>query len=180
MRTFGCFLLVLLAISAIPAQAADLTIFGGFQHQGKITLGSAASGAGDFIFDPRNFGVYGGRVGLGLFGIPFIAQEHTLAVAPSFIDTNSKAVIYNSNLMLQAPLIIVKPYATVGVGLIHSSGDTASAFGTKFALNYGGGLKFALFGPLGGRIDVRDYTIPKVQGQTLNVIEVTAGVSFSF
>jgi hypothetical protein len=180
MKKFGCFLVILIALSVTPAQAGDLTLFGGFQHQGKITLGSTASGAASFIFNPRDFGVYGGRLGLGLAGIPFLGQEHTLAVAPSFIDTNSKAIIYNSNLLLQAPLILVKPYATVGLGLVHSSGDTPSAIGTHFAVNYGGGLKFSLFGPLGGRIDVRDYTIPKVQSQTLNILEVSAGVVVAF
>lgn len=179
MKIRVCFL-ALLIISVVPAYAGDVTIFGGFQHQGQITLGSAASGAGSFIFDPRNFGVYGGRLGLSLAGIPFLGQEHTIAVAPSFIDTNSKAVIYNSNIMLQVPLLIVKPYATTGVGLIHSSGNTVSAIGTKFAVNYGGGVKFGLFGPLGARIDVRDYRILGVQSQTLNVLEVSAGASISF
>lgn len=180
MKLFGRFLAVLLTISVVPAYAGDLTIFGGFQHQGHLTLGNAAEGAGTFIFNPRNFGVYGGRLGLGLGGIPFLEHEHTIAIAPSFIDSNSKAVIYNSNLLVQAPLIIVKPYATLGLGLVHSSGNTVSAIGTKFAINSGGGLKFALFGPLGGRIDVRDYRIFSVQGQTLNVLEVSAGVGFSF
>jgi len=82
--------------------------------------------------------------------------------------------------LIQAPLISIKPYATLGLGFVHSSGNTVSAIGTKFAFNSGGGVKFALFGPLGGRIDVRDYRILSVQRQTLNVLEVSAGASFSF
>ena len=180
MKPLGRFLALLLTISVAPAYAGDLTIFGGFQHQGHLTFGNAAAGAGTFIFNPRNFGVYGGRLGLGLGGIPFLGQEHSLAIAPNFIDTNSKAVLYNSNLLIQAPLISIKPYATLGLGFAHSSGNTVSAIGTKFAFNSGGGVKFALFGPLGGRIDFRDYRILSVQGQTLNVLEVSAGASFSF
>ena len=72
MKLLGRFLGLLLTISVVPAYAGDLTIFGGFQHQGHLTFGNAASGAGTFIFNPRNFGVYGGRLGLGLGGIPFL------------------------------------------------------------------------------------------------------------
>jgi hypothetical protein len=112
--------------------------------------------------------------------VPFLRQEHTLASAPSFIDTNSKAIIFNSNLLLQVPLLPLKPYATMGLGFIHSSGSTPSAIGTKFTLNYGGGARFSLLGPIGGRVDVRDYSILVVQGQTLNVLEVSVGAVFGF
>ena len=61
--------------------------------------------------------------------------------------------------------------------------------GSKFAFNYGGGVK-AMAGPVGVRFDIRGYAIPSVhtnatitgptiQSQTLNVIEVSLGVVFA-
>jgi hypothetical protein len=70
-------------------------------------------------------------------------------------------------------------------------------FGTKFALNYGGGVKVLPAGPVGLRFDVRGYLIPSVrfnisnptitdplatiksQSQTLNMLEIGMGIVFS-
>jgi hypothetical protein len=70
--------------------------------------------------------------------------------------------------------------------------------GTKFALNYGGGLKVLPSGPVGIRFDIRGYTIPsakfnvavptitdplatvKTESETLNMLEIGLGVIFSF
>ena len=56
--------------------------------------------------------------------------------------------------------------------------------GNKFALNYGGGVKVFPSGPIGGRIDLRGYTIPKIEdprrNQTLNIVELSVGLVFSF
>jgi hypothetical protein len=178
MKKFGCFLLVLFALTiSASAYGADLTFYGGLQHQGKITLTSAGTAATSFVFDPKNFGVVGMRVGLGG---SVIGYEHTIAYSPNFIDSDSKALILNSNLMLQVPLVVVKPYATAGAGLVHTSGSGLSNVGTKFAINYGGGVKTKIVGPIGGRLDVRGYAIPSIQSQTLNVLEVTFGVVFFF
>ena len=160
-----------------PAYASDLTFFGGLQHQGKLTLKSAGSAATSFGFIPKNFGVIGMRIGLGN---SILGHEHTIAYSANFIDSNSKALLLNSNLILQAPLIIAKPYLTAGAGMIHTTGSGLSNIGTKFALNYGGGIKTKILGPIGGRFDVRGYAIPGIQSQTLNVLEVSLGVVFSF
>ena len=46
MRALGCFLVFTCILAAIPAYAdSDLTIFGGAQHQGKLTLQSATQTA---------------------------------------------------------------------------------------------------------------------------------------
>lgn len=175
MKSIGCFLLLFLALSA-QAVAADFTLFGGVQHPGTITLGDSAAGVANQLRDPINVGVFGIRAGHGrVWG-----GEHTLAYAPNFLDKNSKAFIYSSNVRIQLPTPIIRPYATAGVGWILARGEGVSDIGTKLAMNYGGGVKVSFVGPVGGRIDVRGYTIPRVQGQTLNLVEVSLGVFFGF
>jgi opacity protein-like surface antigen len=181
------FLAVLILIVNAQARAADLdlTVFGGVQRQGKLTLRSAPSTTVNLLrtINSTNFGVFGVRFGHGrVFG-----GEHTLALAPNFIDADTKAVIYNSNFRIQAPLPVVRPYGTVGLGLIGTSGDGLGSFGTKFALNYGGGVKFMPAGPVGVNVDVRGYAVPSTEfkvftteSQRVDFLEVTVGVVFAF
>jgi hypothetical protein len=178
MKNLGCFLAFI--VVAVPVEASDLTLFGGFQHQGELTLQTGTQSLlGRSVletFNPTNFGVFGLRYSHG----NVIGGEHTIAYAPNFIDSRAKAIIYNSNLMVQAPLPKVHPYGTVGLGSVFTYGTGPADLGSKFAVNYGGGLKIFPAGSVGGRIDVRGYTIPSVQDQTLNVLEVSVGVVFSF
>ena len=165
---------------SVPALANDFTLFGGFQNPGKITLRSAVSSgtttAGQIIANPINVGLFGIRVAHGrVFG-----AEHTLAYASNFIDSRSKAFIYNSDILIQAPFPVLKPYVTAGAGAIIVKGSSLSDIGSKFAVNYGGGLKAFQKGPIGARLDIRGYSLPKVQDQTLSVIEVSLGVVFRF
>jgi len=179
------FVALLALLMNLPAGAADLTVFGGVQRQGKLTLQSAPGSTINLLrtINSTNFGVFGARIGHGrVFG-----GEHTLAFSPNFIDAETKAIIYNSNFLIQAPLPVVRPYATVGLGLIGTSGDGAGVIGTKFAINYGGGVKFMPAGPVGMRVDVRGYAVPSaefkvftVENQTVNFVEVSVGVIFSF
>ena len=186
---FRCALLALLiSISHMLAAATDIdiTAFGGIQRQGTLTLRSAPGTTVNLIqtINGTNFGVFGGRIGHGhVFG-----GEHTLAYSPNFIVAGTKAFIYNSNILLQAPLPVVRPYGTAGIGLIHTSGDNNSlgVFGTKFALNYGGGVKFLPSGPVGMRVDLRGYSIPstefkvfQTESQRIDFLEVSVGVIFS-
>jgi hypothetical protein len=176
-------LAALFLIVTAPAHAADIdfTAFGGVQHQGHLTVESA--GTAIRTINATNFGVFGGRIGHGgVFG-----GEHTIAYAPNFIDTQNQAFIYNSNILVQAPFPVVKPYGTAGLGLVHTWGDALTVFGTKFAINYGGGVKFLPAGPVGIRLDVRGYTIPSTEfkvfapeSQNLNVLEASVGVIFRF
>ena len=177
------FVFMLMFIFNSPARASDITVFGGVQRQGKLTLRSAPSTTVNLLrtINSTNFGVFGVRFAQGrVFG-----SEHTLAFAPNFIDADTKAIIYNSNFMVQAPLPVVRPYGTVGLGLIGTSGDGLGAFGTKFAINYGGGVKFVPAGPVGMQVDVRGYSLPSTefkvfstQSQTVNFLEVSVGVVF--
>jgi hypothetical protein len=177
----------------------DLTIFGAAQHQGKLTLQSAQSVATTVnSFDPGTFGTFGVRFSHGkIFG-----GEHTFAYSRNFLTSGTSAIIYNSNIQVQAPLPKVRPYVTAGLGSIFSWGTdsngvpTLGKIGTKFAVNYGGGVKILPAGPVGVRFDIRGYTVPSVHfnlptlavptttvqstTQTLNLLEVGAGVVFNF
>jgi len=202
MKNIGCFLIVTCFLAAVPLYADnDFTLFGAAQHQGKLNLQTATSAATTTrSFDPATFGTFGFRFGHAtVFG-----SEHTIAYAPNFLEANTKAVFYNSNLLVQAPFPKAKPYVTAGLGSIFSWGEDESGrpsfakIGTKFALNYGGGVKVLPAGPIGMRFDIRGYAIPgakfnvpfpspnnplatiQTQSQTLNVLEVGFGVLFYF
>src|SRR5256885_14856840 len=116
MKRFACFLVFMVFVTAVPAFAAsDLTIFGAAQHQGKLTLQSAAQTATTTTsLDPRTFGLFGIRFSQG----KIIGGEHTLAYAPNFLVSGGRALIYNSDLLIQAPLPKITPYATAGLGVI--------------------------------------------------------------
>ena len=182
---FRCAFVVLFALAVnSPVQGADVTVFGGLQRQGKLTFQSAPGTTFNLIstINGTNFGMFGARFGHGrVFG-----GEHTLAFSPNFIDARTRAIFYNSNILVQAPLPVVRPYGTIGLGLIGTSGEGLGAFGTKFALNYGGGVKFMPAGPVGMRVDVRGYAVPSaefkvftVESQRLDFLEVSVGVVFS-
>lgn len=180
MKNFGCFLVLVLFVAAVPAQASDLTLFGGAQRPGKLTIQSAEQ-TGRTLTDPANFGVFGIRYTGGKF------FEQTFAYSPNFVESETKAVILASNFILQLPLPKVKPYGTIGLGPIFTKGDGIADVGNKFAINYGGGLKITPAGPVGVRIDLRNYTIPNfgreglsIKAETLNMFEVSFGLLFTW
>jgi len=169
------------------AQNYHFSVFGGWNKPGKITIANVQSGLN----------------GNGMAGVRFEADfakilgwENTFAYSPNFGEPDilattgdSRALIYSSNLVLNAPLGHLYPYATVGVGLLASKRVlsqpsqllTSEEFGTNFAINYGGGLKLVrLAGPVGLRFDVRGYTLPDALDQRLNILEVSGGIMFSF
>jgi hypothetical protein len=202
MKNLRCFLLFMSILAALPAYAdGDLTLFGAAQHQGKLTLQSAQSTITTTSpFNPGTFGSFGIRFSHGkIFG-----GEHTFQYSPNFLSGDSKAIIYHSDFMLQAPLPKIRPYATAGLGLIATWGETSSGLpaiskiGTRFAMNYGAGVKVFPAGPVGVRADIRGFVIPgatfnipillpaglattvQSQSHTLNLLEVSLGVVFKF
>jgi outer membrane protein with beta-barrel domain len=177
MKSLGRFLIVFVVL-CLPAVAEDrdLTIFAGAQFPGKITISQVTSGATETITDPTNAGLFGIRFGRARV----VGHEETFAYTSKFLDSKSKSVILNSNLLVQAPVPAIKPYVTAGLGTIISWGSGPSDLGTKFGVNYGGGLKIRPAGPVGLRIDARAYSVFGVQSQTLKMGEVTAGILFAF
>ena len=183
----GALLALAVSIMNVAALAKDLdiTAFAGVQRQGKLTFESAPGTSLNLIrtINSTSFGVFGTRISHGhIFG-----GEHTFAYSPNFIDVGTKAFIYNSNVILQAPLPVIRPYGTVGIGLMHISGENALVVsGTKFALNYGGGVKFFPAGPVGLRVDVRGYSMPSTefrlfgtQSRRTDFLEASVGVIFA-
>jgi opacity protein-like surface antigen len=176
MKSLGRFFILFVVLS-LPAFAQDneLTLFAGGHFPGKINLQNATTGLTE-ITDPANVGVFGVRYGkVNIWG-----HEQTFAYTPNFLDSNSKSIILNSNIVIQAPFPVVRIYATAGPGTIISWGSGVSDLGTKFAFNYGGGVKVRPSGPVGVRLDARGYSAFGVQDQTLKMFEVTAGIFFAF
>jgi hypothetical protein len=168
-----------LFVFSVPAHAQDLTLFGGIQRHGKLTFDSAPGTTTNFVqtFDPKTFGVFGFRLGHGkVFG-----GEHTLAFAPNFVESSNRAFIYHSNLLIHAPLPVARLYGTAGLGLIQVGGSAPSSFGTKLAVNYGGGIK-VMAGSAGLGFDLRGYAVPSVSvsgfplQQRLDFFQVSVGV----
>jgi len=151
----------------------DFTIYTGFQNPGKLTLDNVTR-------DTKLGSVIGARISVG----KILGFEQTFAYSPKFLESGHKAFNAQSNLLVSAPIDHFTPYGTAGVGVI-AMGDKLffdfKNIGTKFTVKYSGGIKFThLAGPVGIRIDVRGYTVPRVFDQTLNFIEGTVGVLFSW
>ncbi|MBI4474193.1 MAG: outer membrane beta-barrel protein [Acidobacteria bacterium] len=182
MKNLGCFLAVLVLFVTVPAHAKDLTIFGGVQAPGKLTLQSAQQ-AGSTLTNPANFGAFGIRYGSGrVFG-----GESTFAYSPNFVESQTKAVFVYQNLIVHMPLPKARPYGTVGLGTVFTIGDGIADVGNKFAVNYGGGVKVDFAGPVGGQFDMRGYLIPgfgrdglTIRDETLHMLEVSIGLMFSW
>jgi hypothetical protein len=167
------------ALAASHAAAADLTFFFGGAKSGTLNtsdIKTALDGSP----------MYGFR--LSTYFVPLFGMEHTLAFSPDYLFpsdipnvTEAKGIVFNSNLIVNIPIGKVVPYATAGIGFVHQYGSDNLPVGTKFAFNYGGGVKFPrLAGPLGLRIDARGYTAIGVFSTQLNILEVSGGVLLSF
>ena len=125
--------------------------------------------------------------------LPHISTEFSYTVVNNLVDTRKnfegKAHLINGNVLLQIPVRKVIPFATVGIGGL-VSGDTSQILRLKkgFAWNAGGGVKIPkLFGPLGGRVDVRFYKVPdgvelptaQLRQVDFDFAEVSAGIFLS-
>ena len=173
-----CFLFALLAFSGSSAAAMDLTVFVGGIKPGKLDVGGIKTAL-------DGGPVYGFRLGFPI--VPMLGHEHTVAFSSNYLFpsgvsdiTDAKGFVYSANLNFSLPLGSIVPYATGGVGLIHQYGSPDLPVGTRFAVNYGGGLKFPrLIGPMGLRFDARGYTAVATSSSSLNMLEISAGVMFS-
>jgi hypothetical protein len=118
--------------------------------------------------------------------VPFFGMEQTVAFSSDYLFPrnisavkDAKGFVYNSNLIFNIPVKFVTPYITAGAGLMHQYGDSNVPIGTKFAFNYGGGVKVPhIAGPLGLRFDMRGYNAGLISNK-LNMLEVTGGILLS-
>jgi hypothetical protein len=176
-------ILLLAFIPALPSRAADLTAFVGGIKPGKLSANGIRTAL-------DSSPVFGFRLGTNF--VPMLGMEHTLAFSSDYLFPhnvsaikNPKGFVFNSNLIFNLPVGTAVPYVTAGVGLIHQYGNDSlpegTSVGTKFAVNYGGGIKFPrLFGPFGLRFDARGYTATGVFSNRLNMLEVSGGLLLSF
>lgn len=173
------FVLLAFALIAAPASAGDLTAYVGGVKPGKLNADNVKTAL-------DSSPIFGFRLQTNF--IPAIGIEHTLAFSSDYLFprdlpaiTSAKGFVYNSNLVVSIPAGHAVPYVTAGFGFIRQYGSPDLPVGTKFATNYGGGLKFPkLFGPLGLRFDARGYTALRVFSKSLNMLEVSGGVMLSF
>jgi hypothetical protein len=164
----------LLTLMTQISLAGDVTLFAGIQNPGKLTIDNIPR-------DTATGGVFGARFGGGRV----LGFEQTVAYSSKFLESGRRAFNTQSNLVLNIPTTVrVTPYGTVGIGVITTFGESIrdlEDLGAKFTVNYGGGLKFKnLAGPVGLRVDVRGYSVPSVFDQTLNFVEASIGVLFSW
>jgi hypothetical protein len=165
------------SLFVMPLQAADLTFFVGGVKPGSITYKDVKTSL-------DGSPVYGFRFGTNF--VPYFGMEHTLGLSSDYLFPHNvagvkdaKGFVYNSNLIINVPVHKAVPYFTFGAGVIHQYGSGDMPVGTRFALNYGGGLKFPrLAGPLGLRFDMRGYRAGGVSNR-LNLLEVSGGVLIS-
>jgi hypothetical protein len=166
-------------VIATPAFASDLTVYVGGVNPGTVT-----SDGEKISLDASP--IFGLRLKNDI--VPLFGMEHTLAFSSDFLFprgiqsvTDAKGFVVNSNLIITIPVGKSAPYITAGIGLIHQYGSADLPVGTKFASNYGGGIKFPrLAGPLGLRFDVRGYRATGILSGGLNILEASAGVFLSF
>ena len=165
------------SVFSVTAEAADLTFFVGGVKSGSINYHDVKTSL-------DGSPIYGARVGAKL--VRFLGMEHSVAFSSDYLFPRKAAAIkdangfvYNGNLIIEIPANGVVPFVTAGVGLMHQYGDEDLPVGTKFAVNYGGGVKFpSLAGPVGLRFDIRGYRAGVVSNK-LNMIEVSGGVIIS-
>ena len=146
------------------------------RHPGTLTLSSGVGGVGGaigvpsinspddlsgFQIDPKDFGIFGVR--LYRSAAP-LGLEHTVAYSPNFIDSDGNAFLFSTNLRVELPAPIFRPYATAGGGLVRAGGSGSSSFGTKFSFNYGGGLNLEVMAPVGLRFDCAHVLYTRCRG----------------
>lgn len=172
---------IVFLVTASSLYAGDVILYGGSQKPGKLTFSSATAVPEDLLK-----GDFGGTLGARFSAGRVIGFEQNISYSPRFAKPGFKAFQMDSNLLIQAPGRFV-PYATAGIGFVKTWGQNSDLnpsdiaamifnFGTKFSVNYGGGIKIRrLLGPLGINVDVRGYTLPDVYSGSLNIIQTSLG-----
>ncbi len=167
----------LLILFATCSYGADLTFYVGGIKPGSINYNNVKT-----ILDSSP--IFGFRLATNF--VPSFGMEHTIAFSSDYLFPknisavrDAKGFVYNSNLIINFPAKIVTPYLTAGAGLMHQYGDSNLPIGTRFAFNYGGGVKVPhMAGPLGLRFDVRGYTAGLISNK-VNMLEVSGGILLS-
>ena len=115
----------------------------------------------------ENRTIYGGS--FGVTG-PIVGFELDLGYAPNFFefeddfgefDSSGSVTTVMGNLLIGAPLGRVRPYGTIGAGLMRSNLELFDLFDdvsrNDFGINYGGGVIVFLSDNIGLRGDIRQF-----------------------
>ena len=174
-RMGGWVLAALLLAGPLPA--ADFGLF-----LGAVVPGSVEAGNGETGLD--NSPGYGFRFRSDF--VPGFGMEHTLAFSSDYLypsggpsGGDTRGAAYSSNLVLDLPVRVRRavPFLSAGVGVLGQYGDGPRPVGTRFAVNYGGGVRVPrVFGPLGLRLDLRGVRAGAVTN-TLDMLELSAGLT---
>jgi opacity protein-like surface antigen len=115
----------------------------------------------------ENRTVYGGAIG---FTGPVVGFELDLGYAPNYFEveddfgelgSSGSVSTVMGNLLIGAPLGRVRPYGTVGAGLMRSNLELFDFFDdlsrNDFGINYGGGIMIFFSDNVGIRGDIRQF-----------------------
>jgi len=170
--------LLFAGFSTQSLRASDLTFYVGGINPGNLQNGNLQ-------INLDGGAVYGFRLNIGF--VPTVGLEQTFGFSSHFLapsglpeGQDSHGFIYNANVIVNIPLKSFTPYATAGAGFIWQHGSDNLPVGGEFAVNYGGGIKFKLFGPTGLRFDARGYSTTKVHDNGLNMFEASVGFFVKF
>ena len=181
MRTYGLvFSLAFMLLFGSSAKSQEISVFAGGLFPGHGTVNGQST--------PLDRGpIYGVRLTTGFAA--FLKLEAALALSNDFLFphnvagvTGAKGILVNANLAADIPVgKRFVPFLTAGLGFMHQYGSNNLPVGTKFNVNYGGGLKLPrLFGPAGLRFDARGYTATHVFSRSVNMFELSGGIMVSF
>ncbi len=181
-------LAIFFGASESKAASGQLSLYAGYLNQGgNLSFSTVSNGVTDTLHF-RGSALYGARVEFDFHRI--IGLEENLGFSPRLFNSgfsfpapsaDTRGLLYSTNLVVNIPLGRFVPYATGGVGFLKPWGTGFKPFDARFAGNYGGGLKLErLIGPVGFRFDIRGWSVKNVFSRTLNMLEATGSVTFSW
>ncbi len=178
MKTRLLLAIVVVLLLANASQAQTLTFSAGYLNPGKLNVENVRAG-----LNLRGTSIYG--LGFETRFLKIFGWDNTISFSPRFVqgglgidESGVKALFFQSDIVVNAPLGRLVPYASAGPGLLKPYGSGVLPFDTRFAVNYGGGIKLQrLAGPIGLRLDARGYSIPNVVSKTVNLFEISGGIT---
>ena len=179
---------VVLVAGQGKAATGQFSLYAGYLNQGGNLSFTTVNNGVTNTLHLRGSALYGARVEFDFHRV--IGLEENVGFSPRLFNSgfslpepsaDTRGLLYSSNLVLNIPLGRFVPYATGGVGFLKPWGSGFKPFDARFAGNYGGGLKLdRLIGPMGLRFDVRGWSVANVFSRTLNMLEATGSVTFSW
>jgi hypothetical protein len=170
------------AVAPLAAQEGSLPEHSPYQdftyHQDVEVFGGYFSGsAGEANIGPQSSALLGVRYGLHIGGPAELSfrlsrASSTRNVINPLLIGNARNLGTESDALIVADAAInlaltgqkswhhIIPVVGFGGGFVHGSAGQdigGYSFGTAFAIQFGGGLKFVTHGPFGARLDVADY-----------------------